>query len=196
MSFPAGLCGRLSSISVQNFMILAWTLLEKFHPKSSEAVFSTVFPYNFWPEVDNDIISGTAVDNVGMYVHIQFGDSRSNGLGDIRGADSVSNERTLVKPIPIARNAQGVSPKKRSKLPPLMALGRISGHRFKRGSQTFTHISGTANLTNLPDMSSLAAFGRLQNAIKYCTKVRQTGAAGIEVHSSITVWRSGYLLIL
>ena len=39
---------------------------------------------------------------------IKFGDSRSNSNGflDIRGADFVSNERTLEKPIPIARSAK------------------------------------------------------------------------------------------
>ena len=59
------------------------------------------------PEIDNDVISGLAVDNVGLDVSIKFGDSRSNGFRDIRGADFVSNkrmnERTNIKwPIPIA----------------------------------------------------------------------------------------------
>ena len=44
--------------------------------------------------MDNDVISGVAVDNVGMDVPIKFGDSRSNGFQDIPGADFVSNERT------------------------------------------------------------------------------------------------------
>ena len=43
---------------------------------------------------------------------MEFGDSRSNVFfRDIRGADFVSKERTLGKPIPIARNAYRVSPK-------------------------------------------------------------------------------------
>ena len=46
------------------------------------------------PEIDNDVMSGLAVDNVGVDVHIKFGDSRSNRFRDIRGADFVSNERT------------------------------------------------------------------------------------------------------
>ena len=50
---------------VQNFMVLAWTVLEKFHSKPSHAA---VFPYNFRPEGDNGIISGLAVDNVAVYV--------------------------------------------------------------------------------------------------------------------------------
>ena len=45
-----------------------------------------------------------------------------------------------------------------------------------------THLSGTIGLTNLPDMTSLAASGRLQNAtIKYCANVRKPGPAGQRV---------------
>ena len=79
----------------------------------SEAVFSTVFPYNFRLEIDNDVISGVAIENFGMDVRVKFGDSRSNDFRDIRGADFVSNERVNehAKPIPIARNAKGASPK-------------------------------------------------------------------------------------
>ena len=40
---------------------------------------------------------------------------------------------------------------------------------------------------NKPHMTSLAVSGRMQNAIKYCTKVRKTGAAGTESHNSVTV---------
>ena len=61
-------------------MILAWTVLEKFHPMPSEAAFSTVFPYSLWPEVDIDVISVKAVDNVGVDVIVKFGDSRSNSF--------------------------------------------------------------------------------------------------------------------
>ena len=57
------------------------------------------------PEVDNDVICGRTVDNFGMDVPIKIGDSRSNGFRDIRGTVFVSNERTLPKPLPIARNA-------------------------------------------------------------------------------------------
>ena len=71
------------------------------------------FPYNFRPEVDNDVISGTAIDNVGADIRVKFGDSRSNGFRDIRGANFVSNERTLAKAIPIARKRGRVSPDKR-----------------------------------------------------------------------------------
>ena len=45
-------------------------------PKPSKAVFSTVFPYNFWLEADNNVMSGTAVEYVGMDVNIKFCDSR------------------------------------------------------------------------------------------------------------------------
>ena len=55
-------------------------------------------------QVENDVISGVAVDNVGVDVPLNFGESRSNGFRDIRGADFVSNERPNIKwPIPIAR---------------------------------------------------------------------------------------------
>ena len=47
------------------------------------------------PQVDNDVMSGVAVDNVGADVPIKFGGSRSNGFRDIRGAAFVSNERIL-----------------------------------------------------------------------------------------------------
>ena len=47
-------------------------------------------------EVDIDVISGVAVDNVGMDVTIKFGDSRINGFRNIRGADCMSNERTNI----------------------------------------------------------------------------------------------------
>ena len=77
-------------------MIVASAVLEKFLQKPSEAAKSTVFPNNFRPEVDNDVISGMAVDNVGTDVTITFGDSRSSGFPDIRGADFVSNERTNI----------------------------------------------------------------------------------------------------
>ena len=53
-------------------MILASTFLEKFYPKPSEAVFSTVFCYNFRMEVDNDVISSAAVDNIGMDVRVKL----------------------------------------------------------------------------------------------------------------------------
>ena len=38
------------------------------------------FPYNFRPEVDNDVISGAAVDNVRMDVPVKLGDSKSNAF--------------------------------------------------------------------------------------------------------------------
>ena len=56
-------------------MIRAKIGLEKFHPKPSEAVFSTVFfAIDLWihSEVDNDVICGVAVDYVGMGVHVKL----------------------------------------------------------------------------------------------------------------------------
>ena len=51
-------------------------------------------------------------------------------------------------------------------MPNLMAFSRICSERFKRGSHNFTESSGTVSPTNLPDMTSLAASDRLQNAVK------------------------------
>ena len=73
-----------------------------------------LFHYNFRLEVGDGVMSGMAVDNVSVDAPIKFIISRSNGFGDIRRAEFVSNERTLGKPIPIMRNANGVSPKNRT----------------------------------------------------------------------------------
>ena len=56
--------------------------------------------------------------------------------------------------------------KKTSKMHPQAASGGILRERFKRGSPNFTRFSRTTGPTNLPDMTSLVASGRLQNAIK------------------------------
>ena len=79
-------------------MIPDLTVLEKFDPKPSESIYSTAFPRSFRPEVvDNDVISGKAVDNIGVDVPIKFGDSSSNGFRDIPGADFVSNEHWRIR---------------------------------------------------------------------------------------------------
>ena len=58
-------------------------------------IFHSFFHHNFQPEVDNDIISGVAVDYVDVDVHEKFVDSAgSNDSRDIQGAVFVSNERT------------------------------------------------------------------------------------------------------
>ena len=62
--------------------------------------------------------------------------------------------------------------RKSSKMPPPTASGGISRERFKRGSRNFTAFSGTIGPTSIPDMTSLALSGRLQNVFKYCTKSR------------------------
>ena len=62
-----------------------------------EAVGGGIFEFfrcTFRPEVDNDVIPGVAVDNIGMNVCVTFSYSRSNGFRDIREADFVLNERT------------------------------------------------------------------------------------------------------
>ena len=77
--------------------------------------------------------------------------------------------------------------KKLSKIPLPADVGRISPERFQRGSRNFTFLSGKIGLTDLPDMTPLADSGQLQNAIKYCLKVRRMGAAGNESNNSATV---------
>ena len=48
-------------------------MVKKFYPKLWAAVFSTVFfRYNFGLEVDNDVVSGAAVGNVGLDVRVKF----------------------------------------------------------------------------------------------------------------------------
>ena len=59
--------------------------------------FRLFFHYNFRPKTDNYVISRVAIDNVGVDVPIKFCDTRSNGFREIRGADFVSNKRTLAK---------------------------------------------------------------------------------------------------
>ena len=53
-------------------MLRASTVLEKFHPKPSEAEFLSFFLVPFRPEVDNDVIFGVAVDYVRIDVHLKF----------------------------------------------------------------------------------------------------------------------------
>ena len=55
-------------------------------------IFGGCFRYNFRREVDNDVISGVVVDYVRIDISVKFGNSRSNGFRDIRGADFVSSE--------------------------------------------------------------------------------------------------------
>ena len=69
-SYLAGLWGRLSQISVYNFVILAYTILEKFHLKPPEAAFLTgFFRDNFGPKVlvAIDVLSCMAGCRVGWY---------------------------------------------------------------------------------------------------------------------------------
>ena len=55
------------------------------------------------------------------------------------------------------------------------ALLRVEfiGKRFKQWSPSFNFLTRTIGLTNLLDMTSLAASGRLENAIKCCKKGTQ-----------------------
>ena len=59
---------------------------------------------------------------------------------------------------------------------------RVSRERFKQRSPNLECLSGTTGPINLPDMTLLPPSGRLQNAIKYYTKVRKkTGLVGQRV---------------
>ena len=74
-------------------------MIDKFHSKSSEAVFSTVFfHYNLRPEVGSDVIFGVAVDYARVDVRVKLGDSTSNGCRYIRRSDLVSNEHDEAYP--------------------------------------------------------------------------------------------------
>ena len=72
---------------------IRWTVIDKWRPEN-DPNFSRLCAICCRTEVDNDVISGVVVDNVGIDFHIKLGDSRSNGFRDIRGADFVSNERS------------------------------------------------------------------------------------------------------
>ena len=72
------LWGRLSSISVYSF-----NHSRDIPPDAVGGGIFDCFPYNFRPEMANDVMSGVVVDNVGMDVCATFGDSRSNGFRDI-----------------------------------------------------------------------------------------------------------------
>ena len=64
-----------------------------FDPKLSEA-FSAVFfelRYLYRPQVADDVMTGVAVEQVGMNVHGKFGDYRSNRSQDIRLPLCVTN---------------------------------------------------------------------------------------------------------
>ena len=78
-NWPEGVCDVISGkvgeadCPRQVLVILAWTVLEKVHLEPSEAVFL------LRPEVDNDVMSGVAIDYVGMDIHVKFSVSRSSG---------------------------------------------------------------------------------------------------------------------
>ena len=58
--------------------------------------------------------------------------------------------------------------------------------RESSGNKFYRRI-GDNRPTHDPDITSLSASGRLQNAIKYCRKVRKTDVAGKEFNNSTTV---------
>ena len=68
------------------------------------------YNYHFRPEVDNYVIFGVAVADVGMDVCVKFGDSVSNS---IRRADFMSNEQDEAYP---NSATSGISPNNNLKL--------------------------------------------------------------------------------
>ena len=84
-------------------MIFAQMVLEKFHPKPSEAAFLTgCIRDNFRPEIVSDVISGVVVELVGADVRVKFGDSRTKRSRDIRAVQFVMDERTTTTTPPLA----------------------------------------------------------------------------------------------
>ena len=77
--------------------------------------------------------------------------------------------------------------KKTSKMSPQTTLGLIFPEGFQRVSRNFSFLLQIISFTNLLNMTSQAAFCWLQDAVKYCTKVRETSGAGKESNNSGTV---------
>ena len=77
-----------------DFRDICLNLSREIPPEAIRGGILDFFRCNFRPEVDNYVISGTAVDNAGLDVPVELGNSRSNGSRDIREADFVSDERT------------------------------------------------------------------------------------------------------
>ena len=73
-------------------------------------------------------------------------------------------------------------------MPSPTALGAISLEWFNVRIATFHALTvDNIGLVSGPDLMSLVASGSLQNAIKYCTKVRKTVPASKESNNSATV---------
>ena len=64
---------------------------------------------------------------------------------------------------------------------------RTAREWFDLDSPNFTRTLILVGPTTTLDMTSLAASGRLQNAIRYCTKVSRTGAAANKSNKLVTV---------
>ena len=79
-------------------MILAETILEKFHPKPSDAAVSTVSRDNFGPEMVYYVISGVALAYVSVDASATFVDYRSNGSRYIRLPHFGMDERRRRRP--------------------------------------------------------------------------------------------------
>ena len=62
------------------------------HLANARAITKQLLCDNFRPEVASDVISGMNVEQVGMNVHVKFGDFRSNRFRDIRLPHFVTND--------------------------------------------------------------------------------------------------------
>ena len=151
-----------------------WMYVSIFGLKPSEASFSALFRTST-TSVYSDVICGLFVDPTGVKARVKFGDSRTNRFLDIRLPHFVTNDNDNND-----HASRGAFCLKTVEMPPATAAGRISGARFKRGSRNLILLSRTVSPTNAQDMTSITASGQLQNVIKYRTKVRKTGATGIE----------------
>ena len=67
---------------------------------------------NCRPKIAGDVISAVVVEYIGMDVPVKFGDSKSNGSWDIRGADFFTNEWTNMTEAYGIKRLRGVSPEK------------------------------------------------------------------------------------
>ena len=73
----------------------------------------------------------------------------------------------------LATSGRQLSREKTQNMTSRMALGRISPQWFKRRSRNFTALlSGTIIPTNAPDMTSLGASSKMQNANEGSATVR------------------------
>ena len=77
--------------------------MEKFDQKPLEVAFSTDLRDNFRFEVARVTISSVSVEDVGVDVHVKFGDSTFNHFRDIQTTHFMMDERQRMDPVVIDR---------------------------------------------------------------------------------------------